>query len=101
MSYIRYPILILFLLVVTAALTYSQVPVKLNGSEGLALLNSLTESHLNQTNESLNGSYNTTNLTRSKDTSSDFWSWGTRPKNYSDYSSSTGTDYLSDPITNL
>jgi len=98
MRYIRYLMLVLFLLVVTAALTYSQTPVKLNGSEGLALLNSLTGNHLNQTNESLNGSYNTTNLT--KDTSSDFWSWGTRPKNYSDYSN-TETDYLSDPITNL
>ena len=100
MSHIRYLILILFLLVVTAALTYSQAPVKLNGSEGLALLNSLTESHLKQTNESLNGSNNTTNLTKIKDTSSDFWSWGTRPKNYSDLSN-TEPDYLSDPITNL
>ena len=99
MSYIRYLILILFLLVVTAALTYSQAPIKLNGSEGLALLNSLTDSHLNQTNESLNDSNNTTNMTRIKGTSSDFWSWGTRPKNYSDYSSSDETDYLADPTT--
>jgi hypothetical protein len=92
-------ILILFLLVVTAALTCSQVPVRLNGSEGLALLNSLTEGPLNQTDDSLNATNHSTNLSENKNTSSDFWSWGTRPKNYSLYS--TGTDYLSDPAFNL
>lgn len=98
MSYIRYLMLILFLLVFTAALTCSQMPVRLNGSEGLALLNSLTNDRQNQTNESINGSYNMTNLTGIKNTSSDFWSWGTRPKNYS--SETTQTDYLSDPTFN-
>ena len=53
MSDMKCLILILFSLVVTAALTSSQMPVRLNGSAGLTLLNSLTEGSLNQTNDSL------------------------------------------------
>ncbi|MFB3765679.1 MAG: hypothetical protein ACE14P_10600 [Methanotrichaceae archaeon] len=101
MSYIKHPILILPLLMLTIALTYSQMPIRLDGSNGLSILNGLTESPPNQTNNSLNGSNNTTNLNEIKGmSSSDFWSWGTRPKNYSEYGTAE-TDYLSDPITDL
>lgn len=86
---------------VTAALTSSQVPtnLNLNGSEGSSLLNSLTESPLNQTNDSLNATNHSINLDGIKSTSSDLWSWGTKPKY--DSSNSTETDYLSDPAFNL
>lgn len=87
------------MLIVTAALTCSQAPIMVNGSEGLAILNSLTENQLNHTNESINSTNNTTALDRTKDASSDFWSWGTRPKNLS--LESTPTDYLSDPTFSL
>ena len=96
MSDMKCLILILFSLVVTAALTCSQMPVRLNGSAGLTLLNSLTERPLNQTNDSLNATNNSTNLNGFKDTSPDFRSWGTEPKNYPLFVSGTGTDYLND-----
>jgi hypothetical protein len=99
MSHMRYLILILFLLLVTAALTCCQVPVSMNGSGGSTLLNNLTESLLNQTNDSLNATNQSTNLGEIKNNASDLWSWGTRPKNYSLYG--TGIDYLSDPAINL
>ena len=96
MSDMRCLILILFSLAVTAALTCSQMPVRLNGSAGLTLLNSLTEGPLNQTNDSLNSTNNSTKLNGFKDTFSDFRSWGTEPKNYPLFVSGTGTDYLND-----
>ncbi len=99
MRHTRCLILILFLLVVTAAPTCGQMPVSLNGSAGLTLLNSLTEGPQNQTDDFLSETNNSTNLSEIKNTSSDFWSWGTRPKNYSLYS--IGTDYLGDPTFNL
>lgn len=84
MSRIERMILILFLLMFTTALTYSQTPIDLGGPGGLSILNSLTQSSLNQTNASLNATNHTANLNETNGTSSsDFWSWGTRPKNYS------------------
>lgn len=99
MSYMRCLILILFLLLVTAALTCGQVPVIQNRSEGSTLLNNMGESLQNKTNGSLNATNHSTNLSEIKNTSSDLWSWGTGPKNYSLYS--TPTDYLSDPAINM
>ena len=82
MNYMKRLILILFLLMFTTALTYSQTPISLDGPGGLSILNSLTKSPLNQTNDSLNATNNTTDLNGTKGaSSSDFWSWGTRPKN--------------------
>jgi len=90
MSYMKRLILILFLLMFTTALTYSQTTISLDGPGGLSILNSLTKSSqnqtndtLNQTNDSLNATNHTANLNRTNGTSSsDFWSWGTRPKNH-------------------
>ena len=100
MSDMRCLILILFSLLVMASFACSQMPVRLNGSAGLTLLNSLTEGSLNQTNASLNATNNltnnSTNLNGFLDTSSDFRSWGTEPKNYPLFVSGTGTDYLND-----
>jgi hypothetical protein len=76
--------LALILLATMAVLTCGQAPVKLNGSEGLALLNNLTKVSLNQTNKSSSG----------------FWFHGLKPKNYSLYGSPE-TDYLSDPEFNM
>ena len=102
MSHMRCLARILFLLVVTAALSGSQVPAGLNGSEGLNLSNNLTESSLKRTNASLNATdatEHTVNVNRIKSTSTDLWSWGSRPKyNISD---DAETDYLSDPAFNL
>lgn len=92
-------ILILFLLAVTAALTSGQVPVIQNGTEGSTLQNNMMQSPQNRTNESLNATNYSTNLSEIKNTTSDLWSWGTRPKNYSLFR--TGTDYLSDPAIDL
>jgi len=65
------------------ALAFSQTPINLSGSSGLSLLNSLAKSPLNQTNDSLNATNNTTNLNGNKGIhSSDFLSWGTGPKNH-------------------
>jgi hypothetical protein len=71
-------IVLLFLLSGMAALAYSQAPVKLNGSEGMALLKSLTKGPLDVDNTSLNNSsLNATNsstkLTVARNSSSDFW----------------------------
>ncbi len=96
MSDMKCLMLILLSLLVTAALTCSQMPVRLNGSAGLTLLNSLTEGPLNQTNDSLNATKNSTNLNGFLDTFPDFQSWGTEPKNYPLFVSGTGTDYLND-----
>lgn len=100
-------IIILFLLLGMAALTYSQAPVKLNGSEGMALLNSLTKApmdtnstSLNNTslnNTSLNATNNPTNLTKAKD-SGDIWSWGSRPKDHPLGQDQPGYDYLNDSV---
>ncbi len=98
MSDMRCLILILFSLAVTAAITSSQMPVRLNGSAGVTLLESLTAGALNQTNDSLNAANNSTNLKAIKRTSSDFESWGTGPKNYHLFGTWTGTDYLNDTI---
>ncbi len=102
MSYMKHLIFILFLLMLMTSLTYSQTPINVSGSEGLRLLNSLTQSILNQTNDSLNATNNTINLNGIKGTSSsDFWSWGTKPKNYSGYYDNSADDYLSDPTTDV
>ena len=107
MSHMKRLILILLLLMLTTALTCSQTPINVTGSKGLSILNSLTQSQtsLNQTNDSINATNNnTTNLNGIKGTSSsDFWSWGTKPKNYPGYFSNDNSadDYLSDPTTDL
>jgi hypothetical protein len=77
------------------------MPVRLNGSAGVTLLDSLTEDALNQTNDSLNAANNSTNLEANKRTSSDFESWGTGPKNYALFSTGTRTDYLNDTSIQL
>jgi hypothetical protein len=99
MSHMRCLVLILFLLVVTAALSGSQLPAGLNGSEGSNLSNNLTESSLNRTNASLNATEYSVNVNGIKSTSSDLWSWGSKPKYNS--SDNAETDYLSDPAFNL
>ena len=96
MSDMRCLILILFSLAVTAALSCSQMPIRLNGSAGVTLLESLTEGPLSQTNESLSAANNSTTLNRIRNQSFDFASWGTGPKNYPLFVSGAGTDYLND-----
>jgi hypothetical protein len=104
MNIVRRLIVILFLLSGMAALTYSQAPVKLNGSEGMALLNSLTKGPLNTNNTSLNNtSLNATNsstkLTTARGSSGDdFWSWGTRPKDLPLERAQSADDYLNDTV---
>ena len=103
MNSVRRLIVLLFLLSGMAALTYSQAPVKLNGSEGMALLKSLTKGPLNVDNTSLNNSsLNATNsstkLTVARNSSSDFWSWGSRPKDPPLSQVLSGDDYLNDTI---
>lgn len=84
MSYTKRLILILSMLMLTAAMTFSQAPVELGGSTGLSLLNSLTKSSLNQTNDTINATNNTTDLNGTKGIhSAKFLSWGTGPKNHS------------------
>lgn len=94
-------IVILFLLLGLAALTNSQVPVKLNGSEGMALLNSLTKEPMGMNSTSLNNSSlnatNSTNLTKAKN-SGDIWSWGSRPKDHPLGQDQPGYDYLNDSV---
>lgn len=106
-------IFILFLLMLMTALTYSQTPINLDGPGSLSLLNSLTKSPLNQTNGTLNqtngtlnqtnGTLNTTNQTANLNgnkgtSSSDFWSWGTRPKNYSGPGPNSAGNSANDPL---
>jgi hypothetical protein len=93
-------IIILLFLSVMEATTYSQMPVKLNGSEGMALLQSLTKSPLNLNNTSMNATNSSANLSVPKNASSDFDSWGTKPKNLPAEmpGSQAGGDYLNDPI---
>ena len=104
MIIVRRLIVILFLLSGMAALTYSQSPVKLNGSEGMALLNSLTEGPLNTNNTSLNNtSLNETNsstkLAMARASSGDdFKSWGTRPKDLPFEQAQSAYDYLNDTV---
>ncbi|VVB72015.1 Uncharacterised protein [uncultured archaeon] len=92
MNYMRRLIQIVFLLFVTAALACSQV--SLNGSGGLALLNSMTAGSLNLTIDSINASNQLHNMNDTSDSSSNLWSWGGKPKehplNYPE------TDYLND-----
>jgi hypothetical protein len=95
----RYLKQVAFLLLMTAALTCGQALVKLNGSESSNLSNNLTENSLNQTNGSLNATDYSTNVDEIKSTSSDLWSWGTKPKYNS--SDDTETNYLSDPSFDL
>lgn len=100
MNSVRRLIVILFLLSGMAALTYSQAPVKLNGSEGLALLKSLTKAPMetNSTslnNKSLNAINSSTKLTAAKN-SGDIWSWGSRPKDPPIGQAQSGDDYLND-----
>jgi len=98
MKGIKWPIMILFSLLVMASPSYSMVPVKLNGSEGIALLQSLTESHLNLNNTSLNATNSSANLSVPRNASSDFDSWGTKPKIPPLPGSQAGDDYLNDSI---
>ncbi len=83
-------ILVLSLLMLMTALTFSQTPIDLGGSSGLSLLNSLTKSSLNQTdslnqtNDTINATNHTADQNETKGAHSpDFWSWGSRPKNHS------------------
>ena len=100
MNAMKQLIMIVLLPLLMAALTYSQMPVKLNGSEGMALLQSLTKSPLNLNNTSLNATNSSANLTTPRNTSNDFDSWGTKPKNLPAEmpGSQAGDDYLNDPI---
>ncbi|MGD0953657.1 MAG: hypothetical protein ABR985_14925 [Methanotrichaceae archaeon] len=103
MNSVRRLIVIMFLLSGLAALTCSQTPVKLNGSEGMALLESLTKSPTNTNNTSLNNtSLNTTNsstnLAMARNSSGDFWSWGSRPKDHPLIQAQSGDDYLNDSV---
>ena len=84
-----------------AVTTYSQSPVRLNGSAGLALLQSLTKSPLNLNNTSINATDSSANLSMPRNASSDFDSWGTQPKIPPFPGSQPGDDYLNDPITNM
>lgn len=99
MNSVRQLIVILFLLSGMAALTYGQVPVKLNGSDGMALLKSLTKGPLNMNNTSLNNTSlnatnSTTKLTLSGNSSDNIWSWGSRPKDPPLRRDQSGDDYL-------
>jgi hypothetical protein len=103
MNSVRRLIVILFLLSGMAALTYSQAPVKLNGSEGMALLKSLTEVPMDANNTSLNNtSLNATNsstkLTMARNSTGDIWSWGSRPKDPPLGQDQPGYDYLNDSV---
>ena len=73
------------------------MPIKLNGSEGLALLQSLTKS-LDFNNTSLNEINSSANLSVPRNVSNDFDSWGTKPKIPPLPGSKTGDDYLNDSI---
>jgi hypothetical protein len=102
MNSVRRLLVILFLLSGMAALTYSQAPVKLNGSEGLALLKSLTKAPMdtNSTslnNTSLNATNSSTKLAMAKN-SGDIWSWGSRPKDPPIGQAQSGDDYLNDTV---
>lgn len=97
MNVIRRLIIILLILSAMAVLTYSQAPVKLNGSEGMALLKSLTKGVTNMNNTSLNETNNSTNLTMPRTASSDFDSWGTKPKD-PPLRNTQPDDYLNDSI---
>jgi len=102
MNSVRRLIVILFLLSGMAAMTYSQAPVKLNGSEGMALLKSLTKAPMdpNSTslnNTSLNANNSSTKLTMAKN-SGDIWSWGSRPKDPPIGQAQSGDDYLNDTV---
>lgn len=100
MSYTKRLILILSLLMLTAAMTLSQAPVELGGSSGLSLLNSLAKSSQDQTNDtandtsnasvnaSVNATNNTTDLNGTKGIhSAAFLSWGTKPKSHTEFRS--------------
>ncbi len=59
-----------------------------------------TNGTLNQTNGTLNTTNQTANLNGNKGTSSsDFWSWGTRPKNYSGPGPNSAGNSANDPLT--
>jgi hypothetical protein len=94
-------IVIMFLLfLIMTSTIYSQSPVRLNGSAGLALLQSLTKSPVNLNNTSLNATNSSANLSMPRNASSNFDSWGTKPKNLPAEmpASQDGDDYLNDPI---
>jgi hypothetical protein len=102
MNSLRRLIVILFLLLGMAALTCSQAPVKLNGSEGMSLLKSLTKAPMDSNNTSLNNTSlnatnNSTKLTMAKN-SGDIWSWGSRPKDPPLGQDQPGYDYLNDSV---
>jgi hypothetical protein len=101
MKGITHLIIIVLLPLLIVALTYSQMPVKLNGSEGMALLQSLTNSPLNlDNNTSLNATNSSANLTTPRNASNNFDSWGTKPKNLpTEMPASQAGDYLNDPIS--
>ncbi len=75
------------MLMLVTVLALSETPIELGGSAGLSLLNSLTQSPIDQANESLNATDNMTDINGQNGTkglhSSEFLSWGTGPKNRS------------------
>ncbi len=78
-----------------------QTPVRLNGSGGKALLQSLTKSPLNlnnTSNTSLNSTNSSANLSVPRNASNDFDTWGTKPKNPPMPGAQTREDYLNDSI---
>ncbi|HWQ19593.1 MAG TPA: hypothetical protein VN455_07420 [Methanotrichaceae archaeon] len=86
--------LTIFLLMAVAALTCSHAQVKLNGSDGMALLKTLTSSAPNLANSSPVLANSSPNLAVSNKTSGDLWSWGSRP--HPPPESQTEVDYLND-----
>ena len=98
MKGIRRLMIILLLLSTMAILTCSQAPVKLNGSEGMALLQSLTKGPLQLNNTSLNATNSSANMTTGSNTSSKLWSWGSRLKDPPLRSTQSGDDFLNDSV---
>ena len=89
-------IIISFLLLIMAVLAYSQAPIQLNGSAGIAMLKSLTNTPTNNLNNtSLNATNSSANLSAPRN-SNDFDSWGTEPKPLPLPGSQTDDDFLND-----
>lgn len=99
MKGMRHLILVLFLLMVVAALTCSQAQVKLSGPEGIALLKTLTASALNPANSTPDLANGSPNQAVSNKTAGDLWSWGSRP--HPPPESQSEYDYLADPAVQV
>ncbi|HWQ20123.1 MAG TPA: hypothetical protein VN455_10135 [Methanotrichaceae archaeon] len=91
--------LAIFLLMAVAALTCSHAQVMLNGSDGAALLKTLTSSAPSLANSSPVLDNSSPNLAVSNETSGDLWSWGSRP--HPPPEADTEYDYLADPATQI